>query len=49
MLLCGGTGYAGSDATLSRHYRDALALQIVGAPNDALLSRIGTQTLAGAG
>jgi alkylation response protein AidB-like acyl-CoA dehydrogenase len=48
VVLCGGAGYAGSDSTLSRHYRDALALQVVGAPNDALLSRIGAQALASA-
>ncbi|HET9257081.1 MAG TPA: acyl-CoA dehydrogenase family protein [Pseudonocardiaceae bacterium] len=43
--LCGGAGYAGEDATLTRHYRDALALQIIGAPNDALLSRVGTRAI----
>jgi len=48
VVLCGGAGYAGSDSTLSRHYRDALALQVVGAPNDALLSRVGAQALASA-
>jgi alkylation response protein AidB-like acyl-CoA dehydrogenase len=43
--LCGGAGYA--DHTLGRHYRDALALLITGAPNDVLLSRIGERELAG--
>ncbi|MFJ2867711.1 acyl-CoA dehydrogenase family protein [Kitasatospora sp. NPDC087314] len=50
--LCGGAGYAGADGPLGRHYRDALALLIVGAPNDVLLSRIGERELgpsAGAG
>jgi alkylation response protein AidB-like acyl-CoA dehydrogenase len=46
VVLCGGAGYAGPDSTLSRHYRDALALQVVGAPNDALLCRVGTRALA---
>lgn len=46
-MLCGGAGYAGSDGTLGRHYRDALALQIVGAPNDALLGHIGERALTG--
>ena len=45
VALCGGAGYAGHDSTLTRHYRDALALQIVGAPNDVLLSRIGVREL----
>ncbi|MFF2073364.1 acyl-CoA dehydrogenase family protein [Kitasatospora sp. NPDC058162] len=43
--LCGGAGYAATDRTLDRHYRDALALPIIGAPNDVLLSRIGEQEL----
>nr|WP_262985977.1 acyl-CoA dehydrogenase family protein [Streptomyces sp. CBMA123] len=46
--LCGGAGYAAPDGVLGRHYRDALALLIVGAPNDVLLSRIGGRAL-GAG
>lgn len=44
-MLGGGAGYAGHDSTLTRHYRDTLALQIVGAPNDVLLSRIGMREL----
>ncbi|MGW1074883.1 acyl-CoA dehydrogenase family protein [Streptomyces sp. NPDC002537] len=44
-LLCGGAGYAAPETTLGRHYRDALALLIVGAPNDALLQRIGEREL----
>ncbi|MFI6663169.1 acyl-CoA dehydrogenase family protein [Streptomyces sp. NPDC050523] len=44
--VCGGSGYAGEDATLTRHYRDAVALQVFGAPNDALLTHIGECTLA---
>jgi alkylation response protein AidB-like acyl-CoA dehydrogenase len=44
-MLGGGAGYAGHDSTLTRHYRDTLALQIVGAPNDVLLSRIGIREL----
>ncbi|MGW7313785.1 acyl-CoA dehydrogenase family protein [Streptomyces sp. NPDC054865] len=44
--LCGGAGYAAPDHALGRHYRDALALPIIGAPNDALLSRIGEQELS---
>ncbi|MFK4066301.1 acyl-CoA dehydrogenase family protein [Streptomyces sp. NPDC029674] len=43
--LCGGAGYAAHDHTLGRHYRDALALPIVGAPNDVLLYRIGERAL----
>ena len=46
-MLCGGAGYAGRDATLGRHHRDALALQIVGAPNDTLLWHVGDRALAG--
>ncbi|MDT3398951.1 acyl-CoA dehydrogenase family protein [Streptomyces sp. B1866] len=38
--LCGGAGYAGP-GPLGRHYRDALALTVIGVPNDTLLSRIG--------
>lgn len=44
--LCGGAGYAGEDTTLTRHYRDAVALQIIGAPNDALSSRIGNNEIS---
>ncbi|MFJ4183805.1 acyl-CoA dehydrogenase family protein [Kitasatospora sp. NPDC089509] len=44
-VLCGGAGYAAPDGVLGRHYRDALALVIVGAPNDVLLSRLGGQAL----
>jgi alkylation response protein AidB-like acyl-CoA dehydrogenase len=47
ITLCGGAGYASVDATLTRHYRDAMALRIVGAPNDALVSRIGNRIVAG--
>ncbi|GAA1937888.1 acyl-CoA dehydrogenase family protein [Kitasatospora viridis] len=43
--LCGGAGYAAADHALGRHYRDALALPIIGAPNDVLLSRIGEREL----
>ncbi|MDH6115820.1 alkylation response protein AidB-like acyl-CoA dehydrogenase [Kitasatospora sp. GAS204A] len=43
--LCGGAGYAAADHALGRHYRDALALPIIGAPNDVLLSRIGEHEL----
>ncbi|MFJ8476329.1 acyl-CoA dehydrogenase family protein [Kitasatospora sp. NPDC094011] len=46
-LLCGGTGYAGPLPALGRHYRDALALPIIGTPNDTLLSLIGERELAG--
>lgn len=46
--LCGGAGYADPDNALSRHYRDALALTIVGASNDVLLSRIGSAALSAA-
>ncbi|MCC3771126.1 acyl-CoA dehydrogenase family protein, partial [Streptomyces sp. UNOC14_S4] len=45
VLLCGGAGYAGPETTLGRHYRDALALLIVGAPNDVLLYRVGEREL----
>jgi alkylation response protein AidB-like acyl-CoA dehydrogenase len=48
ITLCGGAGYAGTDATLTRHHRDAVALQIIGAPNDVLLSHIGMREIAGA-
>jgi alkylation response protein AidB-like acyl-CoA dehydrogenase len=44
-VLCGGAGYAAPETTLGRHYRDALALLIVGVPNDALLQRIGEREL----
>ncbi|GAB2618329.1 acyl-CoA dehydrogenase family protein [Streptomyces capparidis] len=43
--LCGGAGYAGP-GPLGRHYRDALALTVVGVPNDTLLSRIGAGEIA---
>ncbi|MFI6151599.1 acyl-CoA dehydrogenase family protein [Kitasatospora sp. NPDC051170] len=46
-VLCGGAGYAGPLACLGRHYRDALALPIIGTPNDTLLSLIGERELAG--
>ncbi|MEU4925304.1 acyl-CoA dehydrogenase family protein [Streptomyces yokosukanensis] len=46
VLLCGGAGYADPHDSLGRHYRDALALPIVGASNDTLLSRIGSAALA---
>ncbi|WP_370417143.1 acyl-CoA dehydrogenase family protein [Streptomyces sp. QH1-20] len=45
-LLCGGAGYAGGEAALGRHYRDALALPIIGVPSDTLLSHIGDEALA---
>jgi alkylation response protein AidB-like acyl-CoA dehydrogenase len=44
-LLCGGAGYADPHNALGRHFRDALALPIVGSPNDVLLSRIGSTAL----
>lgn len=47
-LLCGGAGYAAPENTLGRHYRDALALLIIGAPNDVLLQRIGERELRAA-
>ncbi|MGA5824266.1 acyl-CoA dehydrogenase family protein [Kitasatospora sp. NPDC094028] len=46
-VLCGGAGYAGPLPALGRHYRDALALPIIGTPNDTLLSLIGERELAG--
>ncbi|MEU9118401.1 acyl-CoA dehydrogenase family protein [Streptomyces sp. NPDC048506] len=46
-VLCGGAAYAGTLNALGRHYRDALALPIIGTPNDILLSRIGERELAG--
>jgi len=47
ITLCGGAGYACKDASLTRHYRDAMALQIIGAPNDVLVSRIGNRMITG--
>ncbi|MEU8975901.1 acyl-CoA dehydrogenase family protein [Streptomyces monashensis] len=45
VLLCGGAGYADPHDSLGRHYRDALALPIIGVSNDVLLSRIGSLAL----
>ncbi|MCX5387443.1 acyl-CoA dehydrogenase family protein [Streptomyces sp. NBC_00083] len=45
-LLCGGAGYAAPEQALGRHYRDALALPIIGSPNDVLLSGLGERELS---
>lgn len=48
LLLCGGEGYT-EQQPLARHLRDALSLEIVGRPNDALLERIGSVRLRAGG
>jgi alkylation response protein AidB-like acyl-CoA dehydrogenase len=41
--LCGGAGFAAEDATVARHYQDAIALTITGQPNDTLLTHLGEE------